>query len=146
MRPLTRAALALALLLAGCRDEDPIAAVIHSVAEAAEDREAEAVVEHLAAGYAGANGGRAEVKLALQRYFFAYRVIDVAIHELETQHGRSEGSATFRVAFTGVPKEIGGMDQFLPRADSYRFHVALVNEAGAWRISSADWQRVESAP
>jgi hypothetical protein len=135
-----RAALALLLLSLACKKGDPIAATINDVAKAAEDRDAAAVVEQLAANYADENGGRREVEETLKRYFFGYRSIDVSIRDLQTFHTGPAAQAKFVVVFAGVPKEIGGLDQLLPSSATYRFDVWLVEEGGKWKITQAQWK------
>ena len=136
-----RALLCLLFLLVACREEkDPIARVIEEIADAAEQRDAGAVLAHLAPNYSDANGGFREVDVALRRYFFAYKSIDITIQQLETTHTTSTGHANFRVLFIGSPKSLGGMDQFLPSTASYLFDVSLVKEGGAWKIITAQWR------
>jgi hypothetical protein len=137
--------LCLLLSLSSCRKaEDPIAATIRAMEEAAEERDAGGVMEHLSAGYSGANGGRGEVERMLRQYFFGYKAFEVTITGLETSHTADEGSARFRAAFVGVPKELGGMDQYLPRAAVYRFQVSLVKEGSDWKVSAAHWEAESS--
>lgn len=139
-----RAAVAISLLLLlTCKQEDPIAAVIHSVAKSAEDRDAEGVAEHLAAGYSDANGGRKETEDMLRRVFFGYRSVSVSIRDLQTFQSGPTAQAKFVAVFTGVTKEISGLDQILPSSATYRFDVWLAEEGGAWKITNAQW-RTES--
>lgn len=133
------------LLVLACQQEDPIAHTVKRVADAAEDRDASAVVEMLAATYAGESGGRAEIESMLRRYFFAYRSINVSIRGLKTWENGPVGQARFRVDFAGVPKEISGIDQLLPSSASYQFDVWLVREGGDWKISGAKWQAAGSS-
>lgn len=123
------------LLLFACAEQDPIAQLVSRVADAAEERDAGAVMAHVAASYEN----RAEVENTLRRYFFAYKTFDVTVKNLESTVSGSEAFATFDVDMIGVPKQVGGMDQFLPRAASYRFDVTLLEEGGEWRITSARW-------
>jgi hypothetical protein len=128
------------LLLLACREKDPIAGTVKKVAEAAEDRDAPAVVEMLSTSYEG----RAEIESTLRRYFFAYRSINVSIKDLKTWDNGPVGQARFRVDFAGVPKEISGIDQLVPSSASYQFEVWLTKENGDWKISAAKWQPVGS--
>jgi hypothetical protein len=130
------------LLFMTCHKSDPIGGTIRDVAKAAEDRDAGAVVERLAAGYADENGGRREAEDMLRRYFFGYRSINVSIRDLQTWQNGPTAQARFRVDFAGVPKEIGGIDQLLPSSAAYRFEVWLVQEKGEWKISAAQWHPV----
>jgi hypothetical protein len=140
-----KTAIFLLLLFLSCREKDPIASTIGQIADAAEERDASAVLEHLSSTYSDANGGRREVELALKRYFFAYNSIDITVHQLETSHTASTGRATFRVIFLGSPKSIGGMDQFLPSSANYLFDVWLVKEDGDWKIVTAQWREAGSS-
>lgn len=124
-------------LLFACAETDPIAEVVTRVADAAEERDAGAVMQHVAASYEG----RAEVESTLRRYFFAYKTFDVTVRNLESTVSGSEAFATFEVDMIGVPRQVGGMDQFVPRAASYRFDVTLAEDGGEWRITSARWER-----
>ena len=125
------------LLLAACADKDPVVRTIDHVVAAAEDRDAAEIVESLASTYAG----RAEVERELRRYLFGYNSIDVTVRELKSQSAPDGGWATFRVDFTGVPKQAAGLDQFLPRSATYRFALDFVTESGQWKISKAQWER-----
>lgn len=128
------------LLYVGCRETDPVAQTIHEIADAAEARDAGAVLEHLSTHYNDANGDRAAIEQTLRRYFFAYRSIDVTVTRLETSHDASSGHAAFRVLFLGAPKSVGGMDQFLPRSATYDFEVWMEEEDGELKITTAQWR------
>ena len=134
-----RALLGTLLLLLTCKQEDPIAATIRAVAKAAEDRDAGAVVEKLADNYADDNGGRSQAEDNLRRYFFGYRSIDIDISDLQTYRNGPTGQARFVVVFSGVPKEIGGLDQILPSSAKYRFDIWLAEDKGGWKITNAQW-------
>jgi hypothetical protein len=127
------------LLVLACRKGDPVAATIHDIAKAAEDRDASAVIEQLAANYTDENGGRREAEETLRRYFFGYRTINISIRDLQTFQTGPTAQARFVVAFTGVAKEIGGIDQLLPSSATYQFEVWLVQENGDWKITAAQW-------
>jgi hypothetical protein len=133
---LRRFAVALLVLFACSREQDPIAQLVANIEAAAEDRDAAGVMQHLSASYAG----RANVETTLRRYFFGYRALEVHVRDLQTQLSGSQGWCTFGVDFTGVPKNVGGMDQFLPRAATYRFELVLADEEGEWKVTSAKWE------
>jgi hypothetical protein len=130
---------ALLMLAAACKEGDPIRATIDQVADAAEDRDVDDVMKHVAASYPG----RQDVQETLRRYFFGYRSIDVSIKDFTAERGATTAGATFDVEFTGVPKQIGGLDQLLPSAARYRFDVQLVKEGSEWKIESAEYRQVE---
>ena len=136
-----RRALGLALLLLfACREsEDPIARTVDAIADAAEDRDVGDVMQHVSTAY---EGNRGEIEAYLRRYFFAYQSFDVSISNLESQRSGDEAWATFRVKLIGVPKTVGGFDQYLPRTASYRFEVSLREEGDAWRVVSARWEEL----
>lgn len=135
-----RAAAIAILLLLTCKKGDPIANVIHDLENAAEDRDAGAIAEKLAANYADDNGGRREAEDALRRYFFAYKSVDVSIRDLKTYQNGPTAQARFLVAFSGTAKEIGGLDQILPSSATYRFDVWMAEEGGTWKITNAQWR------
>ncbi|HUP62983.1 MAG TPA: hypothetical protein VNA69_21500 [Thermoanaerobaculia bacterium] len=130
--------LLLVVLLFACRETDPIAGAVDKVVDAAEDRDASAVMEQVSSTYEG----RADIEQTLRQYFFAYRAIEVSITDLQTRSDEKEGWASFRVNFTGVPKEIGGIAEMVPRAAKYQFQVWLVQEGGEWKIADARWEQV----
>jgi hypothetical protein len=132
-----RRATLLILLLAACREKDPVVRTIERAVTAAEDRDAAEIVELLSSNYPG----RAEVERELRRYFFGYTSIDVTIRELDSQSAPDGGVATFRADFSGVPKKAGGLDQFLPRSATYRFALDLAVEDGTMKIARAQWER-----
>lgn len=123
-------------LLFACRESDPIAAKIDEIAEAAEDRDVSDVMRHISPNF---EGDRAEVEGYLKRTFFAYKSFDVSVLDLRSQVSGDEAWATFRVNMIGVPKTIGGIDQYMPRSSSYRFEVSLRDEGGDWKVVSARW-------
>jgi hypothetical protein len=131
--------LATMVLAFGCKEADPVRATVDQLAEAAESRDVGDVMKLIATTYPG----RAEVEQTLRRYFFGYRAIDISIRNFAAEQGATTAAATFEVDFTGVPKEIGGMDQLLPRAARYRFDVQMVKEGNDWKIESAQYEQIE---
>lgn len=128
------------LLLTACREsEDPIVRTIDAIAEAAEDRDVDEVMQYVSTAY---EGNRPEVEASLRRYFFAYQSFDVTISNLESHPSGDEAWVTFRVKLIGVPKTVGGLDQYLPRAADYRFEVSMRDEGGAWRVTAARWEEL----
>ena len=124
------------LLIASCAEKDPVVRALDQIVEAAEDRDAGELAEFLASSYPS----RAQTAHDLRRYFFGYDNIDVTIRDLQTQSFPTGGLATFRADFTGTPKQVGGLDQFLPRSATYRFALDFVAESGT-RISRAEWEQ-----
>lgn len=127
--------LPLVLVLVACANEDPIVRVVADVADAAEERDAGEVMEHLSPSYEG----RAEVETTLRRYFFAYNTMDINVRNLQSTISAEQAFVTFDADFLGTPKTMGGMDQYLPRSTTYRFELVMAEEAGEWKITSANW-------
>ena len=132
-----RPALCALIFLAACAEKDPVVSTIDRVVSAAENRDASQVVDSLSTTYLG----RADVERELRRYLFGYNSIDITVRELQSQSAADGGWATFRVDFKGVPKQAGGLDQFLPRSATYRFALDFVRESGELKISKAQWER-----
>ena len=128
---------AVLLVFAACAEQDPVVRTIDRAVEAAEDRDAAEVASLLSSQYPG----RAEVERELRRYLFGYQAIDITVRELESESTADGGWATFRVDFTGTPKQAAGLDQFLPRSATYRFALDFVTEGGAQKIARAQWER-----
>ena len=127
--------LPLVLVLVACATEDPIARVVADIADAAEDRDAGEVMQHISPSYEG----RAEVETTLRRYFFAYNTMDINVRDLQSTVSAGQAFVTFNVDFLGTPKTMGGMDQYLPRSTTYRFELVMVEEGGGWKVTSANW-------
>ena len=127
--------LPLVLVLFACANEDPIVRAVADLADAAEDRDAGEVMEHLSPSYEG----RAEVETTLRRYFFAYNTMDINVRNLQSTISGEQAFVTFDADFLGTPKTMGGMDQYLPRSTTYRFELVMAEEGGEWKIRSANW-------
>jgi hypothetical protein len=134
----------LLLLAAGCREEaDPVRATLDRIRKAAEARDAAGVVENLTADFRDdAGGGAAEVSEALRRYFAAYEILNLQMRDLTIERAEQAARARFRVAFSGQPQKIGGLDGLLPSASTYKFDVRLVPDGKRWRVAWAAWEGV----
>lgn len=138
------AALLVALLLASCRkDADPVRATIDSLAVAADDRDADAAGELLAAAYTDAeHPDRAAALLTVRRYFTAYERISTSFSDVQIDRKPDLARATFTATFDGAPRKIGSLDAMLPRTAKVKFEMNLVEEQGRWKIVWAGWQLV----
>ena len=141
---LTLFALVLAASLPACRKEaDPVRATIEALAEAVEDRDADAAGALLAAAYAdGEHAGRDAAQLTIRRYFAAYESISTAFSDLAIERKPDLARATFTASFDGAPRKIGALDGMLPRTAKVRFEMNLVPEEGRWKVSWAGWSVV----
>jgi hypothetical protein len=152
--PLERAVktAALAVVLAGlsCRPAgDPIRATLDSVAAAARGRNADKLLENVAADFQGADGSsRAEAESTLRRLFAAYEILDVELSEVTIEKSESATGpalARFTAKMTGQPRNVGGLAGFLPSASTWKFEARLVPSdggGGPWKIAWARWVQV----
>ncbi len=141
---LTILALLLAATLPACRKEaDPVRATIEALAGAAEDRDADAVGDLLAAAYAdGEHAHRDAALLTIRRYFAAYESISATFSDLTIERKPDLARATFTASFDGAPRKIGSLEGMLPRTAKVRFEMNLVPEDGRWKVSWAGWSLV----
>lgn len=148
MPGLLRAALLIAastLMLSGCGSEDsPEQQVRTAIAEielAAEARDTSEVVEWLDPAYRDAHGnGIEDVRRLLRGYFLTNQSVHLLtrIEELSFPHP-DEARVTLRVAMVG--READAASAWNLAGDLHRFELALVSDAGQWRVSWARWQR-----
>jgi hypothetical protein len=132
-----------ALLLAGCADdstpEQQVRAVIESMEVAAEARDVGDLMEHVSANYRDAQGqGPAEASRYARGYFVANQSIHLLtrIESLEFP-APDEARVKLQVGMAGRGGEQGAAGL---SADLYDFDLALVREAGEWKLSYADWR------
>jgi hypothetical protein len=142
---LTLGALALAL---ACRKEtDPIRLLLDDLTEAAEDRDAEAVLERLAPDFQGQNGlRRVDAGAELKRYFFAYEKIDVTLADVAVEPAGDVTRVRLRAELSGKPKDIGGLQGLLPALSAYRFELDVKPGGKAWVVTRASWERLDVPP
>lgn len=130
-------------LLAACVDESSpeqqVRAVIASMEQAAEARDAGELLDHVSDNYRDAQGqDRAEAS----RYARGYFVVNQSVHlltRIESLEFPSpdEAQVKLQVGMAGRGAEAGGAGL---TADLYDFDVALVREDGEWKVSYADWR------
>lgn len=140
-------ALLVALLLVSlvsCRKEaDPVRAAIDSLAAAADDRDADAAGELLAAAYTDAeHADRAAALLTIRRYFAAYERLSTSFSDVQIDRKPDLARATFTATFDGAPRKIGSLDAMLPRTAKVKFEMNLVPQEGRWKVAWAGWQLV----
>ena len=146
MKRLQRVLLVALLLvpLLSCRKEaDPVRAAIDSLVAAADDRDADAVGEVLAAAYTDAeHADRAAALLTIRRYFAAYERISASFSDVQIDRKPDLARATFTATFDGAPRKIGTLDAMLPRTAKVKFEMNLVPQEGRWKVAWAGWQLV----
>lgn len=125
--------------LAACHRGDPVKQLIDNVEKAAEDRNAEKVVSYLSPRFEGNGMARDEMTQMLKQYFFGYRSIEITISDLKIDETKTTADATMHVRFIGVPKEIGGLADILPKSGQYDIAVAMQKEDDGWKVREARW-------
>ena len=122
---------------------DPVRETLDSIVEAAEDRDAAAVIAHLAADFRASDGsGRADAEAQLRRYLAAYESLQVRISDLSIERAPQAARATFRADMSGTARKIAGLEGLLPESSSWRFEVRLVPEGDRWEVA---WLSYEPA-
>ncbi len=140
-------AIPLATLAACGAPKDPIRTLLADLEQAAEHRDAEAVLQHLAPDFRGANGVvRTDVAPVLRRHFAAYEKVNLSLYDIAVEAGQGTARIRFRADFDGRPLELGGLGGFLPPSAMYRFDLALRLVDGRWLITDADWEEITPRP
>lgn len=146
VRPLLTAGLVIATL-ACSRERDPVKALLGEIEEAAEARDAEAVLKRLATEFQGQGGlRRVDAGAELRRYFFAYEKIDVTLSDVVAEKEGENTRLRLRADFSGKPKNIGGLEGWLPALSAYRFELTLVGSGSRLLVARASWDRLDTPP
>ena len=128
------AVLTLSILLAACADrgsdDEQVRAVLASAEQAAEERDASDVLEHIATGYSDSRGfDRTQLQTFLRGYFLANPKVEVLL-DIESLELPVPGLAQVRADVT-----------VLPAGDQATLDVELRQQDGEWRIVRADRAR-----
>jgi hypothetical protein len=129
-----------AVLLAACGGPpaDPIERLIHDVSEAVEEKDAEAVGKRVAEDFRGVGGmTRTDALATVRRYLLGYESVGVQVFDVQRPDATH---LSFRVDFTGKPKDVGGLAGLLPSAAVYEFEVELSGEGDALKVRQASWR------
>ncbi|HEX9302920.1 MAG TPA: hypothetical protein VGA31_00565 [Thermoanaerobaculia bacterium] len=130
-------------LFTGCGGgSDPVRGTIDEMVRAAEKRDAPSMMARLAPDFQAADGtGRADMESALRGYFAGYDGLNVRISDLVIERAAGAARARFRADLSGKPRQIAGLDGWLPRTASYRFDLRLSPDlSGRWMVTSAGWE------
>ena len=147
-----RASLRLASLLAAAamalpccgRKGYPVLETLDSMAKAASARDAGGLFGHVAADFqAGDGSGRAEAEALVKRYFAAYEILSVSIHDVQIERSENAARVRLRADLSGQPRQVGGLNGFLPSTAMYDFDLRLVADGGTWSVAWASWTRAE---
>jgi len=132
-------------LVAGCGGgSDPVRGTIDEIARAAEKRDAPTVMQRLSPDFQAADGtGRADIETALRGYFAGYEKLGVEISDLKIERAAGAARARFRADLSGKPRQVPGLDGWLPSTGSYRFDLRLSPDVrGRWLVTWAAWEQV----
>jgi hypothetical protein len=137
------------LLGAGCQGSpDPVLALVDSLRQGAEDRDAQAIADLLTDDFKGSGGtDKAEATATLRRYFAGYESVHLAVYDVVVRNRTENGAeVSFRAELSGSARRIGGLEGFLPPSAVERFDLRLVRSGAEWKVASAEWKPVEPAP
>lgn len=149
MRPRAALLAASALLLASsCRaPRDPVTECLKGAVAAAGKRDAAGVMSRVSETFRDAGGGgKADAAALVGRTLGAYEALSISLFDVAIERGAAAAQAKFKVRMSGRPRAVGGLEGFLPRSSRWSFDVRLEDGAGAWKIVSASWTRLEDEP
>jgi hypothetical protein len=136
----------LLLLVGGCSketEEDKVKKVVTSVQQAAEEKKIGAVLEYISKTYRDPQGNDYNgIKGLLAFYFFRHQKVSVYMPNIDIVVTGLTAKAIFQAILTGrgTGETAGGI---LPESlGAYNFEVILNKEDGAWKVTSAKWERV----
>lgn len=145
LRTLAPALAVLILLTPGCRrqsDGDAVAAVLEKMAGRVEARDADGLVEHLAADYADFESrDREATRRMAEEYFRRFRGIKAKLLSTRVTRGE-EGSAAAEVdvaLYSGLSSALRQAVGF--PGENYRVSCEL-RRRGHWLVTSARWEYV----
>jgi hypothetical protein len=123
-------------------EEDKVKQVVTSVQRAAEEKKIGAVLEHISKTYRDPQGNDYNgIKGLLAFYFFRHQKVSVYMPNIDIVVTGSTAKAMFEAILTGrgTGETAAGI---LPEAlGAYNFEVLLSKENGAWKVTSAKWER-----
>jgi hypothetical protein len=139
------AAAAVVAVMAACSSGDPVRGAVDDLVEAAEDRDVDAIGELLAPEFRTADGADREGTLrTVGQYLAAYRALDLEVEDYEALRQGSSARAKFRVRLVGVPRQLGGFGDLVPKAATYDFDFGLVEKDGEWLLADASWSEASA--
>lgn len=134
------------LLLSTCTketEEDKVKKVVTNIQQAAGEKKISAVLEHISKTYRDPQGNDFNgIKGLLAFYFFRHQKVSVYMPSIDIVVTGPTAKAIFQAILTGrgAGEAAGGI---LPESlGAYNFNVLLAKEDGAWKVTSAKWERV----
>jgi hypothetical protein len=133
-----------AVALAACTKKDDPARPIHDAAAAVSARRPDDVAECLTRAYHDPEHADPQSVVARVRQLTAaYEHLKVDVSRLTVEDLGASRRARFRAELSGTPKNVPGLEGFLPRKSAWDFETTLVYEGGRWRIATASWRPAE---
>lgn len=132
-------------LLAGCAGkgspEDEVRAAVGAAEEAAEARDASALLDLVADDYRDSRGnGAEEIRRYLRGYLVAYQSITL-LTRIDAIEMPATDLARVQATVGMVGKEAEAAGAWDLATDLYELDVTLAREDGEWRVTRADWGR-----
>lgn len=133
------------VLVAGCGSgtspEDEVRAVIGAAEDAAEARDASALIELVAPDYRDPRGnGAEEIRRYVRGYLLAHQSIRL-LTRIDEIRFPADDLARVRATVGMVGRDAEAVGAWDLAADLYEFDVTLAREGGDWRVIRADWRR-----
>lgn len=144
MRQSARASAVLSVFLVlGCaRKGDPVQEALDRIVKAANARDATALFENVGAEFQAADGSsRSDNEALVHRIFAAYEVLNVTIHDVQSENGENAARVRFKAEMSGQPLKVGGLQGLLPSSAKYDFDLRLTSDGKTWKVAWASWQR-----
>lgn len=123
-----------------------VKATLTALEEAAEARDIDAVLEHLAPDYRDGRGrGPSHVRSMLQLHFLRQGSVHALVRIDELRFPSADrAEADLDVALAATPSEEGSLDDL--RADWIEVKLVLARDGDTWKIQKASWDRGELIP
>jgi hypothetical protein len=134
-------ALLVFLAAAACKKApDPVQETLDRLVKAANERDAAAVMESVAADFEAADGStRAGDEALLHRLFAAYEILSVKFEDVRIERAENTARVRLRAVMSGQPLQVGGLSGLLPTSSRYDFDLRMSRDGQIWRVSWASW-------
>ncbi len=136
------------LCLTGCHketEEDKIKNMIAGIQKAIREKDTRTVLGHLSKTYHDPQGNNYDgVKGLLVFYFMKHRQVNAYVPNLDISIENNAAQASFQAVLSGAGGDATEAGKgLLPEAlGVYAFNVVMQRESGAWKITSAKWERI----
>lgn len=135
------AALSVCLALGCAKKGDPVQATLDRMVKAANARDAAALFESVAPDFQAADGsGRPDTEALVHRIFAAYEILNVTIHDIQSEKGENAARVRFTAEMSGQPLKVGGLQGLFPSSAKYDFDLRLTSDGKKWQVAWASWQ------